>query len=213
MTDYTDIAALPPAKQEHVADSNARGVGVKPLGWPTEPRHNGIYRTKHNGTGIYYMMRVHAQNRVSWRCSELFGWNDAESEEAAKAAAQADYEARILAALSPTDAAQPTTEKGGDAFENRNPDRPNPATSPGVTAGADAAQEPFRIEDMTLADLMRDPLYEAATTPTTAQVREAALREAVNVCKVFQANARTNDAWLHACEIEEAILAMIGEAP
>ena len=52
----------------------------------------------------------------------------------AKAAAQADYEARILAALAPTDAA---TQKGGDAHDRR---LRSHEASPGVTAGADAAQ-------------------------------------------------------------------------
>lgn len=43
----------------------------------------------------------------------------------------------LAAAITATDA----TEKGGDAFEDRDSDRPNPATSPGVTAGADAAHD------------------------------------------------------------------------
>lgn len=99
--------------------------------------------------------------------------------DAAKAAAQADYEARILSALepapAPTDAAQDDdpecTDCGGTGITYQTERRC--ACQP-----TDAAQAPFRIEDMTLADLMRDPLYEEATTPATdaAQAREAAAR-------------------------------------
>ena len=61
----------------------------------------------------------------------------------------------LAAAITATDA----TEKGGDDFEDRDSDRPNPATSPGVTAGADAAQ-----------------------------AREAALKEAAAVCEYIIKN-------------------------
>lgn len=55
--------------------------------------------------------------------------------------------------------------------------------------------------------------WDAAPAPDADAIREAALREAINVCKVMQTKAKTNAAWLHACEIEEAIAALLTEKP
>lgn len=74
-------------------------IKINPLEWPKEPSHNGIYTTKYTGLGITYTMRIQAPNRVSWSCNQVYGWISEDSEPAAKAAAQADYEARILSCI------------------------------------------------------------------------------------------------------------------
>lgn len=100
----TAIAALPPAKQEHVADSNARGVGVKPLVWQFEQEDVQVANTSARHQYRVIHDRRATNGAWSWFCDGA--WIGCETEEAAKAAAQADYEARIFAALAPTDAAQ-----------------------------------------------------------------------------------------------------------
>lgn len=86
------IAALP-----------ARGVGVKPLDWVELEVHDITVFEALTCLGRY---KVQDRAVPGWM---LVGTNGVisvhDSEAAAKAAAQADYEARILDALTPTDAA------------------------------------------------------------------------------------------------------------
>ena len=79
-----DFAAVQPAQ-----------VRVKPLVWKGDS-----IRVTANGMGKYYscMRMFHGQKGSGWECDEG-DWHP--TIEAAKAAAQADYEARILAALEP----------------------------------------------------------------------------------------------------------------
>lgn len=41
---------------------------------------------------------------------------------------------------------------------------------------------------------------------------EDGVKEAINVCKVMQSKAETSNAYLHACEIEEAIAELLDES-
>jgi hypothetical protein len=122
MIDHLPDAALP-----------ARGVGVKPLVWKQEA--DNAWAAAHYAIHQYW-----PHNNGPFAVSGYLGGLGAMSLgkhptlDAAKSAAQADYEARILAALAPTDAA---TQKGGDAHDRR---LRSHEASPGVTAGADAAQ-------------------------------------------------------------------------
>lgn len=98
--------------EERIAALPARGVGVKPLAW--EP--SAINKPWHSAKapwGWYYAQWD--DETQAWFASLEMGEveapiilspSDVPTIEAAKAAAQADYEARILAALAPTDAAQ-----------------------------------------------------------------------------------------------------------
>ena len=67
-------------------------VGPKPLVWPEAPHPTGIYKTR-VFRGVYYCMKIHAPDRVSWRTNVVYGWSDANSEQAAKAAAQSHADA------------------------------------------------------------------------------------------------------------------------
>lgn len=87
----------------------ARGVGVKPLVWLEDKDRDsetfgGLIASPMKGFR-YVILQVHGG---AWKLtgSVPFGLPHSPTLEAAKAAAQADYEARILAALAPTDAAQ-----------------------------------------------------------------------------------------------------------
>lgn len=115
----------------------ARGVGVKPLNWQLCAGQDGVY--------------YHAFD-------PLYGRDVEAPNEATCDAVDQNRAARILAALAPTDAphvketpksehdgadvlTDATTEKGGDAHAVNPRHAPHEA-SPGVTAGADAAQAP-----------------------------------------------------------------------
>ncbi len=104
------IAAIPAADPVTNADSHQR-VTVNPLGWvkhPTAP----IWRAD-TAIGSYKVFTTHG---VTWDFDSATDRNDRTSEtakdaDAAFAAAQADYEARILSALD----AQPDTSALADA--------------------------------------------------------------------------------------------------
>lgn len=109
------IAALP-----------AVTVVVRPLVWVTD----GIGRTvAHSMAGTYLVSKT-GWGRMSDR-------NETPSDNP-KAAAQADYTARILAALT-TQPAPDNNQKGGDAHVRQLPTPSEHDTSPGVTAGATTA--------------------------------------------------------------------------
>lgn len=80
------------------------GVGVKKLAWIRQPLSDTLSRCDTDfGT---YRTWTHDEANGKWFWSVEGGWNEANgeapNEEAAKAAAQADYEARILSALEPS---------------------------------------------------------------------------------------------------------------
>lgn len=164
----------------------ARGVGVRQLEWFDITDEDCNFEAY--ATGFRYWVRILGTARFAV-FRNAWDLGDHPDAEAAKAAAQADYEARILAALAPTaliatrpltdeeaaairaegpgrcypaptDAAQAQSpcpygatgddccggycdmdddQKGGYAFAGHGVQAPD-ATSPGVTAGADAAQ-------------------------------------------------------------------------
>lgn len=73
-----------------------RGVMVKPLEWFDQKMGS----TGRGGDGSIYMLFIEKSGRVS--CATVVLNDDFENMEAAKAAAQADYERRILSALTPS---------------------------------------------------------------------------------------------------------------
>lgn len=89
---------------ERIAAIPARGVGVKPLVWQFEQEDVQVANTSARHQYRVIHDRRATNGAWSWFCDGA--WIGCETEEAAKAAAQADYEARIFAALAPTDAAQ-----------------------------------------------------------------------------------------------------------
>lgn len=231
----------------------ARGVGVKPLVW-TETT---------SGTSRFPAWKSDAGLLVDSLNSGQFTYRGQgyPTLDAAKAAAQADYEARILAALEPaptaaeareafawqstteafmplvTDAryrkfspavqkhyvpyrcpscadaaeARSTTEKGGDAHAVDPRHAPH-ETSPGVTAGAEAAQARECCDlcgsDVTDMDghLVHDEGCNGETyEPTAAGAREAALLQ--------RAAQLAYEVWDDPEALAKAILALIGEKP
>jgi len=95
-------------------------VKVKPLEWTETSDDRGRYATTNTRIGGYDVFELHLTIRGEQRI--MFGWSGhwinadqkAESFEAAKAAAQADYEARISAALFPPGGETATPDNGGD---------------------------------------------------------------------------------------------------
>lgn len=81
----------------------ARGVVVKPLVWEQISDRT----IEAAGVGSTHRIQTAQDGSVRWQSRYMGKWHNAPSVNAAKAAAQADYEARILAALepAPTDAA------------------------------------------------------------------------------------------------------------
>lgn len=79
-----------------VAQLAAPAVKVKPLVW-VEIRTGQYFEAR--VIGILYSVRLGTDAIARWQAGYLGTWRDAPTIEAAKAAAQADYEARILAAI------------------------------------------------------------------------------------------------------------------
>ncbi|PQA71667.1 hypothetical protein [Brucella oryzae] len=89
------------------------GVGVKKLAWIRPPLSDTLSRCDTDfGT---YRTWTHDEANGKWFWSVEGGWNEANgealNEEAAKAAAQADYSARILSALEPSAARELALEQ------------------------------------------------------------------------------------------------------
>ncbi len=103
--DYTDPHAIAAWDRRALP---ARGVVVRPLVWQFEQEDVQVANTSARHQYRVIHDRRATKGAWSWFCDGA--WIGCETEEAAKAAAQADYEARILAALepalAPTDAAQ-----------------------------------------------------------------------------------------------------------
>ncbi len=78
-----------------IASLPAQGVRLKPLVW----EHTSDRTLDAVAIGPYYRIEVGVAGAVHWRTGYRGGWHEAISLDAAKAAAQADYESRILAAL------------------------------------------------------------------------------------------------------------------
>lgn len=76
----------------------AAGVRVKPLEWTPRPDGRQWYATSARGLYVHFTAVMGAETGV-WSCYLDDFWRPFASLEAAKAAAQADYEARIFAAL------------------------------------------------------------------------------------------------------------------
>ncbi len=78
-------------------------VGVKPMEW-LEIRHGQYFEAR--VIGILYSVRLGTDGISRWQAGHMGTWHDAATIEAAKAAAQADYDARIRSALT----AQPSPD-------------------------------------------------------------------------------------------------------
>ena len=98
----TDIAGL----------LSSVGLAVKPLEWrvptdnPKDPgREDNVYCADGIG-GVYAISRKqkHGPERLLWMAHDPFKWRGFDTIPQAKAAAQADFSARILSALSSGDA-------------------------------------------------------------------------------------------------------------
>lgn len=71
-------------------------VGVKPMEW-LEIRHGQYFEAR--VIGILYSVRLGTDGISRWQAGHTGTWREAPTIEAAKAAAQADYDARIRSAL------------------------------------------------------------------------------------------------------------------
>lgn len=78
-------------------------VGVKPLEW-VEIRSGQYFEAR--VIGILYSVRLGTDGIARWQAGHMGTWHEAPTIEAAKAAAQADYDARIRSALT----AQPSPD-------------------------------------------------------------------------------------------------------
>jgi hypothetical protein len=76
-------------------------VTVKGLEWLSVNGSPRVFEAQ--GFSRIYRVWARVDGAVYWQIYYMGEWINAESIEAAKAAAQADYEARILAALQPTE--------------------------------------------------------------------------------------------------------------
>lgn len=76
-------------------------VTVKPLEWEHRPRTSDLYERWSSKTiiGEYRIVNVEVFNRFEWHL-DGYGFAKAETSEDAMSAAQADYETRIMSALS-----------------------------------------------------------------------------------------------------------------
>jgi hypothetical protein len=103
-----DVMALPAAP---MGDAASVGVKVKPLVW-RDGEVAGRYYNAATILGDAYLLRVTELDSPRWCFGHMGQWYNADSVEDAKAAAQANYEARILSALTPSPASTL-----GDALE------------------------------------------------------------------------------------------------
>jgi|GEM_PF-5511263 len=71
---------------------------VKALVWKEYADERAVRAVGFNAD---YTIRISMLGQVAWQSRHMAPWHPADTVEAAKAAAQADYEARILAALAP----------------------------------------------------------------------------------------------------------------
>lgn len=90
-------------------DLPAMQVAVKPLEW-VEIRHGQYFEAR--VIGILYSVRLGTDAIARWQAGHMGTWRDAPTIEAAKAAAQADYDARIRSALT----AQPSPDEHYDDY-------------------------------------------------------------------------------------------------
>ena len=91
------LAASQPA--DLVTNAGCRQqVTVKPLVW-VEIQQGRYYEAR--VIGILYSIRLGSDGVARWQAGHMGIWHEATTIKAAKAAAQADYEGRILAALEP----------------------------------------------------------------------------------------------------------------
>ena len=187
---------------------DAAWVKVKPLVWERADEDDGVPQWV---SGIYFIRYTAAGYKLRINGTEMpkrYLGNDGDDQ--AKADAYKDHEARIVAALAPTDAA---TEKGGDAHARHGVQAPD-ATSPGITAGADAAH----------VNKTPKSEHDAGNVLTAAQAREAALRLRAYMDRRKRAHGfdqetvhtfdagTDSEANLTVADLE-AILSLIGERP
>ena len=76
-------------------------IKIKPLEW-VEIRPCQYFEAR--VIGILYSVRLGSDGIVRWQAGHMGTWHEAPTIEAAKAAAQADYEGRIISALTVTPA-------------------------------------------------------------------------------------------------------------
>ena len=91
----TEAAAI--AAWNRRAALPARGVGVRPLVW----EQAAMFVVKARALDAIYRIWTAQDGITRWQSSDMGEWLEAPSPDAAKAAAQADYEASILAVLEP----------------------------------------------------------------------------------------------------------------
>lgn len=114
----------------------AAEVAVKPLEW-VEIRPGQYFEAR--VIGILYSVRLGTDGIVRWQAGHMGTWHEAPTIEASKAAAQADYEARILSALDVTSPKETVAES-----------KPAPTLAealelPEVKALVEAAQDVIRV--------------------------------------------------------------------
>lgn len=112
-------------------------VGVKPLIWVEETDGSGWYAVS---MGYQFTIRETARGFRYW-CFDASHATFYPTIEAAKAAAQADYEARILSALTVQLGKEVMPDDQGDTHSRLD-------TSPGVTAGAQALVDADDIPEL-----------------------------------------------------------------
>jgi len=88
---------------------------VKPLAWLDSQQ--GRY-SESRAIGILYSIRLGSDGVTRWQAGHMGPWHEVASIEAAKAAAQADYEARILSALDMQPTVSPDVAALVEALEN-----------------------------------------------------------------------------------------------
>lgn len=114
----------------------AIAAAVKPLEW-----EEGFREFTANALGDTYRIKVAVNGAVSWQSGHMKTWQFSFDVDAAKADAQADYQARILSALSiPTDAMAALEAMLAEA-EQRGFDRAINAALAKLDAGVESARQ------------------------------------------------------------------------
>jgi len=163
--------------QARISALPARGVGVKPLVWTGTTSGTSRFPAWKSDAG-----RIVFNRHTGWYVYKGTEFPDLP---AAKAAAQADYEARILAALAPTDATQ--ARECAECGERD----PRWQSACPLSYCPHVNETPKSEHDG--ADVLTD----------AAQAREAALREAAEIARDFEANG--------VCGIQRSTGGMIAE--
>jgi len=112
-------------------------VAVRELEW-VEIRPECYFESR--AIGILYSVRLGTDGIARWQAGHMATWHDADSLEAAKAAAQADYDARIQSALIVTHTGIAASQTP-DPVTNADSCQPTRTYEDGVRAAAAVAAE------------------------------------------------------------------------